>query len=482
MKKYSMAFLVIFSLIAIFSSEAFAVASPDISVVVNDAKINFSDAQPFVDSNGRTQTPAKYIGEALGATVTWDGISKEASFIFGDKFVVLHIGKKTYEVNGETKQMDTAAVIKDGRTFVPAKYIAEELGADVRWDAASNTVYLVRTLETQTQDGKDIADGTVVNNEEEVIETLKMASNTLQPEVVLKCDYKIEDLDSLLKKASEINSLSSIKMEISTMGNITDLTASIRYLDSFVLQQARKNNIASGRLTDKDIEVVNKINEILSKTVKDSMTDYQKELAIHDYLVLNCKYDYENYKNKTLPDESYTLYGLLIKGTGVCQAYAEAMEVLLNFAGVECSMVTGTANGEGHAWNIVKLDNEYYMIDTTADDPTPDKAGAVNYSYFNLTDSQLAEDHIWDKSKWPAASGTKYNYFIYNNLVVNNYNEFKQLVIKKIQEGQRDIWVYINNYDGYGYSLDFIFNYYNGDNIFHSSPTETNTPYRLVLN
>lgn len=481
MKKCMIVLLAVFCFFTLFSSAALA-ASPEISVVVNDSKINFPDAQPFVDANGRTQTPAKYIGEALGATVTWNGSSKETAFLFGDKYVIIHIGEKNYQVNGETKQMDTAAIVKDGRTFVPAKYIAEALGADVSWDAESRTVCVVRTLKTQTEAGKDIEDETVVNSEEEVIETLKMASNTLQPEVILKCNYKIEDLNSLVEAASVIQGIRDITVKTSEIGNITDLTATIKYLDAFIIQQSKKNDIARERLSDKDTAVLDKINEILSKTVNDSMTDYQKELAIHDYLAQNYKYDYENYKNDTLPDESYTLYGLLIKGTGVCQAYAEAMEVLLNSVGVECQMVTGTSKEENHAWNIVKLDNEYYMVDTTWDDPTPDEPGAVNYSYFNLTDSQMAEDHTWDKSKWPAANGTKYNYFVYNNLIVNNYNEFKQLVIKKIQEGQRDIWVYINNYDGYGYSLDFIFNYYNGDNIFHSNPSKTSTPYRLKLN
>ena len=481
MKKYSVMLLIILCLSAGFTSVTFA-ASPMISVVVNDNKINFPDAQPFVDVNGRTQTPAKYIGEALGATVTWDGITKEAAFLFGDRLVVLHIGKNSYQVNGETKQMDTAAILKDGRTFVPAKYIAEALGADVNWDGASKTVYVVRTVKTQTEEGKDVEDETVVNNEEEVLETLKMASNTLQPTVILKCNYKVDDLDSLAEAASKIYGIRDITIKTSTIDNVTDLTATIKYSDVLIIQQAKKNDIALGRLSDNDIAVLNKLDEILSKTVNNSMTDYQKELAIHDYLVLNCKYDYENYKNNTLPDESYTLYGLLIKGTGVCQAYAEAAEVLLNSAGVECHMVTGTSKGENHAWNIVKLDNEYYMLDVTWDDPAPDEAGVVDYSYFNLTDSQLAQDHTWDKSKWPAANGTKYNYFVYNNLIVNNYNEFKQLVIKKIQEGQRHILVYVNNYDAYGYSLDFIFDYYNGDNIFHSNPSKTSTPYRLVLN
>jgi hypothetical protein len=61
----------IFSIITVFSTVAFA--QQPISVIVNDKKIDFPDAQPFVDSNNRTQTPARFIAESLGATAAWDG-------------------------------------------------------------------------------------------------------------------------------------------------------------------------------------------------------------------------------------------------------------------------------------------------------------------------------------------------------------------------------------------------------------------------
>jgi hypothetical protein len=174
----------------------------------------------------------------------------------------------------------------------------------------------------------------------------------------------------------------------------------------------------------------------------------------------------------------------LVKGIGVCQAYAEAAKLLLNKVGIECEVVVGTSRDENHAWNIVKLDNEYYMLDVTWNDPTTEVDGEeeyVYYDYFNLTQEQFAVDHSWDTSKWPVANGTKYNYFVYNNLVVNNYMEFQNLVKKSLSEGKKDIIMYIYGYNKGAFDLNFIFNFFAKNKISHTDTNEKNTVFRILL-
>lgn len=481
--KVTLIILIALSFTTIFSSTIYA-AQPQITVKLNDNKLVFPDAQPFVDAKGRTQTPAKYIGEALGASVTWNARAKKAEFTFGDTELVLYIGKSSYEVNGQIKVMDTSAIIKDGRTFVPAKYIAEALGADVKWDGATKTVYLNRNIETQVKEGKDVEHSTVINNRAEFLEALRIASITLQPTLYLKCNnYDNSDYD--FKKDNNIDvkqfGASNISLSWSFFKGVADLTVEIKYTQVHRIQQSFANNIALDRITFEDAEVVDKIEYIVSEVIKDGMNDFDKELSIHDYLVKNYKYDYDNYLKDTLPDESYTPYGLLVKGTGVCQAYADTMKLLLNKVGIECEVVIGTSKGEGHAWNIVKLDDEYYMLDATWDDPTPDEEGYANYDYFNLTSERLAEDHSWDTSKWPVANGTKYNYFMYNNLVVNNYMEFQNLITKSISEGKKDIVMYIHGYNKGAFDLNFIFNFYSHNSLSYNVEDKENTVFRLIL-
>lgn len=150
MRKILIHFLLIFSFLTVFTTVTFAQQQP-ISVIVNDIKINFPDAQPFVDSNNRTQTPARFIAEELGATVDWNGQEQKATFKSGDNILVLFIDDSNYTLNGKIKQMDTTALLKDGRTYVPAKYVAEAFGADVSWNSAKRTVS-VSTNNTGTKD------------------------------------------------------------------------------------------------------------------------------------------------------------------------------------------------------------------------------------------------------------------------------------------------------------------------------------------
>jgi len=98
-----------------------------IRVVVNGTKINFPDAEPFIDENSRTQVPIRFVGEALGANVSWDGNTKKVTITLNGKKVVLQIGNKNYEVNGQQKQMDTVALLKESRTFVPVRFVSEAL-------------------------------------------------------------------------------------------------------------------------------------------------------------------------------------------------------------------------------------------------------------------------------------------------------------------------------------------------------------------
>jgi len=141
MKKIAITILTVFMLTVFLANVGYAIDIP-LRVVVNGEEVNFPDAKPFIDANGRTQTPARFIGEALGATVTWDGNAKKAVFEKSETTLVLFIGKREYEVNGQKKQMDTEALLIEGRTFVPARYVAEAFGATVSWNAAIKTVYI----------------------------------------------------------------------------------------------------------------------------------------------------------------------------------------------------------------------------------------------------------------------------------------------------------------------------------------------------
>ncbi|MGZ9584932.1 stalk domain-containing protein [Paenibacillus marinisediminis] len=117
-------------------------AALPLRVVVDGERVLFPDAQPFVDANNRTQVPIRFVSEALGAEVGWDNKSRTATVKYGKKTITLVVGKKEYELDGKKQSMDTVALLKDERTFVPIRFVSEGLGATVKYDTKINTVYI----------------------------------------------------------------------------------------------------------------------------------------------------------------------------------------------------------------------------------------------------------------------------------------------------------------------------------------------------
>ena len=108
----------------------FALVNGDVSKI---DKMNTSIV-PFVQ-DGRTYLPIRFISEALGADVLWDADTNTVNIAIDSKDISLTIGIKTILVNGNTKEIDVAPMIVNGRTFLPIRALIEEIGMDINWDA-----------------------------------------------------------------------------------------------------------------------------------------------------------------------------------------------------------------------------------------------------------------------------------------------------------------------------------------------------------
>ena len=153
------------------------------------------------------------------------------------------------------------------------------------------------------------------------------------------------------------------------------------------------------------------------------MNDYDIVKLFHDYIIRNCTYD----EKSANPN---TIYGTLVEKEALCQGYAQSFTYLCSLAGIDSLIVLGVAN-EPHMWNIVKMDNDYYHIDLTWDDPDRAKSpDSVRYDYFGLTDERIRELRQVDDYDYevPKAEGTKYQYYYYNNLVAGSVAEAKSLI------------------------------------------------------
>lgn len=144
-----------------------------------------------------------------------------------------------------------------------------------------------------------------------------------------------------------------------------------------------------------------KADRIINSIITADMSDYDKVKAIHDYLILNCEYDYANYLTGTLPFETRLAYGALCNRIAVCQGYTAAFNMLCKRAGIRTAAIGGFApnSKDSHSWNMVLLDGQIYYVDVTHDDPVPDLKGKITYRYFCLTESEMSSlGYSWVKS------------------------------------------------------------------------------------
>jgi hypothetical protein len=142
MKKYLMFTMLIAMMVCLLAVPGHIEAAPDVSVKVDGQYVSFPDQKPYIDSANRTMVPVRAPMEKMGCTVEWNDKTRQATITKGDKTAVFTIGKNTYTVNGQSKTMDTKAVITNNRTAFPIRFAAEAMGATVDWDANTYTVLI----------------------------------------------------------------------------------------------------------------------------------------------------------------------------------------------------------------------------------------------------------------------------------------------------------------------------------------------------
>lgn len=146
-----------------------AMASAQIRVYVDDNRVWFQGSEPHM-MQSRVFVPLRGVFEQMGAEVMWNGPSQLVTARKGNQDVQLKIGSRTAWIDGVAQTMDVAPHIMDGRTMVPLRFISESLGADVRWDAGADAVYI-------TSVGTSASTGTSSGN----AAMLTLAENTVIP-------------------------------------------------------------------------------------------------------------------------------------------------------------------------------------------------------------------------------------------------------------------------------------------------------------
>ncbi len=204
--------------------------------------------------------------------------------------------------------------------------------------------------------------------------------------------------------------------------------------------------------------------------VDPSMAEVEKALAVHDYLVLECEYDYERYLTdiNTVPPASHTAYGALVSKIAVCDGYAKAYASIMQELGIDCTIVSSDAMS--HAWNLVSLGGKWYHVDATWDDPTWDRVGRVSHSYFLLSDAVIsdaghkhtgwgnngcvADSTLYDKAFWSSV-GSAICYY-QGDWYYAQYSEGTSLMKKTELLGSQEEAIYTDAEPWNGYLPGYI--------------------------
>lgn len=140
---------------------------------------------------------------------------------------------------------------------------------------------------------------------------------------------------------------------------------------------------------------------IVQSTVMPDMTMRERLRVLHDYVVRHATYDTDTAACETLEegtgaDAPFTAVGALVDGKAVCAGYARSYMMLCDAAGMDAVYIADEKMN--HGWNAVRVYDEILYIDTTFDDPVPDRGDKVSSTYFLVNGEQLATDHQWDRA------------------------------------------------------------------------------------
>ncbi len=295
----------------------------------------------------------------------------------------------------------------------------------------------------------------VVTNAKEMADAMYSYYSSFSPTYEIQYKGSTERIEKIVEEAYD----SAIKRDDYVYGHISK--HSIRF--EYGRKTAKIFGEQSYLMTPEQAAYVEmNAQEIVATIEKDEKTDVEKVRAVNDYIVANTAYTEQT---KSSPHSAYTV---LAEHGGVCQGYALLAHTLLQKLGFETQYIVGYVGKEGHAWNLVKLDGQWYHLDTTWNDPVPDRSGAIRYQYFLVDDRTMARDHTWIANDYPKAISTTYSYYqdidfpaqVGNQLFYSSISDDNKLYVLDMTTGKAqrvtktraqyivyaDGWLYFSNY------------------------------------
>ncbi len=201
-------------------------------------------------------------------------------------------------------------------------------------------------------------------------------------------------------------------------------------------------------------------------SVDDSMSDYEVTLSLYETIIRTTDYDTVGLNRQLrvgtegTPDDLRSIYGVFVNKKAVCAGYAKAMQYLLNRCGIECAYIMS----QTHAWNLVKLEGDYYHLDATWGDGSntqKDKhyTDEVMYGCFCITSEELTRLAEHDPNvPVPKCTATKCNYFRRSGLYFDSYDftKIRAAILRRVSEGAESVPLKFGSEKAYREALDSL--------------------------
>ncbi len=273
-----------------------------------------------------------------------------------------------------------------------------------------------------------------VDSKEEWLEEIKNANMALEDSITLSIpEFNSEEYD--------LSQLKSYDVSTTAKGSVDSGRARITYSFEYNPNYKMIRVLADERLYSKlDLEekqVYSAVKNMTADIIKDCSTEFDRELAIHNFITDNYKYGPTG--TSEVPRRAHTITGIVMDKEGICEAYANLFYMMCKMANLDVRFVTGEANGIGHMWIMINLDGDYYHVDVTSDDPAPDVEYRERYDFFNVTDEYISSSHKWNREDYPECTAEKYNYHVYNNCIAGSAQELEDIINDSLNKGKTSI-------------------------------------------
>lgn len=199
-------------------------------------------------------------------------------------------------------------------------------------------------------------------------------------------------IDDVIYLSEEQTTLSNINNFIHPYNRFTSLKTTYDTLGQVTITLDKPYS------KEKQKEINTVVDKIVTEEIKEEKDPKKIIKIVHDYIINNTKYDKERADRNIIKYESHTAYGVLLEHYGLCGGYADAMAIFLDKYNIPNFKVVS----ENHIWNAVYIENNWYHLDLTWDDPVlTNGKDTLEYTFFIITTSELEQletnQHIFNK-------------------------------------------------------------------------------------